>query len=111
MERLSTAISGLSMAQKRSFVEALLEEAVKCSPTKKNTRIELARAKNRKETVYQNMVKTKERVRVMIEKLRELEASYEAANADVQRLKGLLQEDNWTLQQFRLFVDSLGLSP
>ena len=68
--------------------------AVETSPTKKNARIELARAQNRAETVYQNMVKTKDRVRVMIEKMREYEASYEAVKADVQRLKGQLQEDN-----------------
>lgn len=83
------------MAPKRSFVDAFLhEEAVETSPTKKNTRIELARAQNRAETAYQNMVKTKERTKAMLEKLREYEASYEAAKADVERLKGLLKEDN-----------------
>ena len=62
-------MSGLSMAHKRSVVEAFLkEEGVKCSPTKKNTRLELARAKNRVDTVYQNMVKTKERTKKMVDR-------------------------------------------
>ena len=95
MDSLTTAMSDLSMAHKRSFVEAFLqEEALECSPTKKNTRLELARARNRKETIYQNMIKTKERIKKMMEKLRELEASHDAAMSDVQRLKMLLKEDD-----------------
>ena len=88
-------MASLGMAQKRSFVDAFLhEEAVDTSPTKKNTRLELARAQNRAETMYQNMVKTKERTKAMLERLREYEASYKAAKADVKRLKGRLEEDN-----------------
>ena len=58
---------------------------------KKATRLELARAKNRQEKVYQNMLKTKERITAGISKLRELEAEYEAVKADVRRLKDSLQ--------------------
>ena len=95
MDPLTLVMSDLSMAHKRSFVEAFLqEEASECSPGKKNTRLELARARNRMETIYQNMVKTKERTKKMMEKLRELEASHEAAKADVQRLKTLLKEED-----------------
>ena len=94
MDSLSDAMSGLSMAHKRSFVDAFLQdEAVECSPTKKNTRLELARAQNREETTYQNMMKTKERIKKMLEKLREIEASHNAARDNVQRLKMQLKED------------------
>ena len=49
------------MAQKRSFVDAFLSgEAIERGASKKATRLELARAKNRQEKVYQNMLKTKE---------------------------------------------------
>lgn len=81
-------------AQKRSFVDDCLEEVKESSPTKKSTRMELARAKNRRDTIYQNMIKGKERVKKQFEKLRELEASHEAAKNDVERLDCLLGQDD-----------------
>ena len=96
MDRLTQSMSNLRMAtggeRKRSYVEAFLEEeATKCSSTKKSTRLELARAINRKETLFQNMRKTKERVKKQMERLRELEAGYTAACAEVKRLRKLLR--------------------
>ena len=83
------------MAQKRSFVDDLLqEEQSEDRASKKSTRLELVRARNRKDSVYQNMLKTKERVKAMLEKLREQEAAYEAAKDDVARLKALLGDYN-----------------
>ena len=83
------------MAQKRSFVDDLLqEEQSEDRASKKSTRLELVRARNRKDSVYQNMLKTKKRVKAMLEKLREQEAAYEAAKDDVARLKALLGDDN-----------------
>lgn len=94
MDRLSAAMSLFSKAKKRSFVDAFLhEEAAKPKVPKKSTSIELARAKERKDTLYQNMVQKKERVREEIAELREVEAAYEAASEDVQRLKILLRDD------------------
>ena len=68
------------MAQKRSFVEALLEEeeAEDCA-SKISTRMELVRAKNRRDATYQNILKIKERIKAQLAKLREAEAAYEAA--------------------------------
>ncbi len=95
MERLTVAMSDLRLGRKRTFVDAFLEkEASEDNRSKRNTRIELARAKNRVDLTYQNMLKTKERLKAMIEKCRELEASHEAAKAEVERLKKLLQEDD-----------------
>ena len=92
------SVSGESLVEhtrKRSFVSAFLSEvAQECSPSKKRTRLELARAKNRKETHYQNMVKTKERATNIIERLREYEAAYEAENENCQRLTKLLNDDS-----------------
>jgi len=88
-------MSDLNMAQKRSFVDDLLqEEQSEDRASKKSTRLELVRARNRKDSVYQNMLKTKKRVKAMLEKLREQEAAYEAAKDDVARLKALLGDDN-----------------
>ena len=95
MESLSRSMSDLNMAQKRSFVDDLLqEEQSEDRASKKSTRLELVRARNRKDSVYQNMLKTKKRVKAMLEKLREQEAAYEAAKDDVARLKALLGDDN-----------------
>src|ERR1043165_4082226 len=94
MESLSTAMSGLNMAQKRSFFDAFMDEAAKeKSSSKIATRMELARAKNRKDSAYQNMLKTKERAKAIHEKLREQEAAYDAAVEDVRRLKERLRDD------------------
>jgi len=88
-------MSDLNMAQKRSFVDAFLQEEQSGDrASKKSTRLELVRARNRKDSVYQNMLKTKEREKAMLEKLREQEAAYEAAKDDVARLEALLRDDN-----------------
>mgnify|MGYP006902733279 CR=1 FL=1 len=87
-------MSGLNMATKRSFIQAFLdEEAAEDIASKKSTRMELARAKNKRDTIYSNMRKTKQRIKLMFEKLREQEASHEAVNEDIKRLKSLLAED------------------
>jgi len=57
-------MSDLEMAEKRSFVKAFLEEeeAEDCA-SKRSTRMELVRAKNRRDATYQSMLKIKERMR------------------------------------------------
>ena len=68
MESLSRSMSDLNIAQKRSFVNAFLQEEQSGDrASKKSTRQELVRAKNRKDSVYQNMLKTKERVKAMLD--------------------------------------------
>jgi len=62
--------------------------------SKKFTRLELVRAKNRRDSVYQNLLKNKERVKVILEKMRGYEAAYEAAKADVTRLQARLKDDD-----------------
>jgi len=95
MESLTPSMSNLRMAQKRSFVDVFLqEEAGEDRASKKYTRLELVRAQNRKESAYQNMLKAKERTKVMLEKLREQEAAYEAAKDDVARLRARLKDDD-----------------
>ena len=94
MEGLSEAMSSLNMAQKRSFFEAFLDEEAKEKSSSKNaTRIELARAKNRRDAARQNMLKTKERAKVILERLREQETAYDAALEDVRRLNERLKDD------------------
>ena len=67
-------------------MEAFLEEeAFENSSSKTSIRLELARAKNRKETTYQNMQKKKRKGKKLFEKLRELEAAYDIACNDVKR--------------------------
>ena len=81
------------MAHKRSSVETFLAElSIEPSLSKKSTRLELARAKNRRNVIQQSMQKTKERIRNMVEKLRELEESCVAINQDIKRMEGLLGE-------------------
>ena len=94
MEGLSTAMSDLNMSRKRSFFDAFMaEEAKETSSSKNATRMELARAKNRKDSAYQNMLKTKQRAKAILDKLREQEAAYESAIEDVRRLKERLRGD------------------
>ena len=79
---------------KRSATDAFLEECLReDSATKKSTRQELARAKNRRDVSYQNWMKTQQRVQVMIRQLREKEANYEAARDEVARLEALLKDN------------------
>ena len=82
IENLSISASKSSMAQensgknnnngkKRSATDAFLEECQhKDSATKKSTRLELARAKNRRDAYYQNWMKSKQRVQDMIKNAR-----------------------------------------
>jgi len=94
LERLLRCMSDLKMAQKRSFVEAFLqeEEAEDCA-SKRSTMMELVRAKHRRDATYQNMLKIKERIKAQLPKLREAEAAYEAAKDDVARLHAHLKDD------------------
>ena len=55
--------------------------------------MELARAQNRKEKLYNNMLKTRERSAALLEKLREYKAAYNAESKEVEVLKRLLNEE------------------
>jgi hypothetical protein len=78
---------------KRSVVQELLdEEATKSKKSKYNTRLELARAKNRKEREYNNLLKSKARVSKAMEKMREHQSAHDVACDDIARLKALLKE-------------------
>ena len=79
------------MTTKRNFVEAFLEEeAREESASQRSTRIALARAKIKQDTLYQNLKKkTKERAK----KIMEYQTAYEMACADVKKLKNILKED------------------
>jgi len=79
---------------KRGFVEEFLEDQRrKVIKSKSATRMEHARALNRKERCSQSMVKAKERARKAMEKFRENEAAYEAACEEEARLRRQLEED------------------
>ena len=79
---------------KRSFVQTFLDEQVRITKkTKHGTRMELARAQNRKDKTYGNMHKAKERAAQALEKLREAEAAHEAACEEVKRLEAQLNEE------------------
>ena len=54
----------------------------------------MARAKNKREKAYNNLMKSEERISQQISKMRELESEYEAAKADVKRLKESLKGDD-----------------
>ena len=88
-----------SMAQensgkKRSATDAFLEECLhEDSATKKSTRLQLARAKNRREKSGQMFAKSKQRLKEMIEKVRENETAYKADCDEVARLEALLKDD------------------
>jgi len=57
---------------KRGAVDEFLdEEKRKIAKSKSATRLELARAINRKDQTYQNMIKAKEQARKAMEKFRE----------------------------------------
>lgn len=95
MENLSENLSSLNMdTRKRNFVDDFLEkESTEQSVSKKSTRLELARAKNRQERHKQNLLKCKERLSDMMNKFREHQAAYDASTDDVERLKKLLNEE------------------
>jgi hypothetical protein len=58
----------------------------------KTIRLSLARAENKKETCYNNMLKAKERTKKSLEKLRECEATFEVSKAEVNKLRALLDD-------------------
>lgn len=81
--------------QQRSFVdEFLTTEARNGTMTKNGTRLELARAKNRRDKAYVNLKKAKEKASLAIQRMREQEQVHKASEQDVQRLKQLLREEN-----------------
>ena len=88
------------MAQaKRSYVDAFLEvESRRNAKTRKTTRLELARARNKCDRALQNLQKQTERAQLAVEKLRECEASYDAAREDVERLKKELREEGMDVE-------------
>jgi len=81
------------MAHKRSFIDAFLEEekGEDCA-SKKLTRMQLVRAKNRTHSASQNLQNMK--VQKMLERMRDQEAEFEAAKEDVERLKARLKDDD-----------------
>ena len=80
--------------QHRSFVDDLLStEARNVTMTRNGTRLELARAKNRKDKAYENLLKAEEKARLAIQRMREQEEVHKASEQDVQRLKQLLREE------------------
>lgn len=87
MEQLRTTL-------KRSLTNEFLEkQASRSKRTKRSTRLEYARAKNRQDREFENVRKRKERISKILHKMREHEAAYDAANEDVDRLKNLLDEE------------------
>ena len=84
---------------KRSYVDAFLEhESRRNVKTRKTTRLELARARNKCDQALQNLQKQTERARLADEKLRECEAAYDAAREDVERLKKELREEGMEVE-------------
>jgi len=80
---------------KRSLVEEFFEEEVKRNKkSMSTTRLELARAENRKEKISQNLMKTKQRAKKIIESMREQEAALEAVCEEISRLRSQLKEDS-----------------
>ena len=78
-----------------SYVEAFLStEALELDKSKQSTRLELARAKNRKEKLFINLRKIKERISQQIAKMKEIEAEYEVAKADIRRPKETFKDDS-----------------
>jgi len=62
--------------------------------SKKLTRMQLVRAKNRTHSASQNLQNMKERVQKMLERMHDQEAEFEAAKEDVERLKARLKDDD-----------------
>ena len=60
--------------------------------SKKGLRLELARTKNKEKECGQNMRKMKERIKIMLERLREEESRFDAAGADRKRFEKLLEK-------------------
>ena len=82
---------------KRSLVEEFFEEEVKRNKkSMSTTRLELARAENRKEKINQNLMKTNQRAKKIIENMREQEAALEAVCEEISRLTSQLKEDSST---------------
>jgi hypothetical protein len=80
--------------QERSFVDDFLSnEARNGTMTRNGTRLELARAKNRRDKAHDNLLKAKEKARLAIQRMREQEEVHKASEQDVQRLKQLLREE------------------
>jgi len=80
--------------RKASMVEEFMKEQVRLTKkSKASTRLELARAENKKEKAYNNMLKAKARAAQAMEKFRENEATYEVASEEVARLQKLVDEE------------------
>jgi hypothetical protein len=80
--------------QHRSFVDNFLStEAKNDTMTRNGTRLEYARAKNRRIKTHDNLLKAKEKASLAIRRMRELEEVHKASERDVQRLKQLLSRE------------------
>lgn len=104
MEALASNMQNMDVDQqqsqrtaKRSLVEEFFEEEVKRNKkSMSTTRLELARAENRKEKINQNLMKTNQRAKKIIENMREQEAALEAVCEEISRLTSQLKEDSST---------------
>ncbi len=84
-------IAGLNINQKPTFVyECLSNLASNNNCSTKSIRVELAHAKNKKDTIFQNMKKSKKRLTIIVKKFYELEYAYEATKENILRLENLL---------------------
>ena len=80
-----------STSRKRSFVQAFLDgESTEEKSSIKQLRLQLARAENKVENSYDNMLKSRERMKKSIEKARKCEASHEVDLSEVAKLRALL---------------------
>ena len=94
--------------RKRSFVQAFLEgESNQEKSTIKHIRLQLARAENKVENSYDNMMKSRERMKKSIEKARECEATHEVDLAEVMKLRALLSTQNCMETERRLQTTSV----
>ena len=74
--------------------EFLMEEARESTCSRSSLRMELARAQNKRERIHQNMKKTKERMKKQMEKLRELESSYNLVQEEIRYIRNQLGNDD-----------------
>ena len=79
---------------KKSIVNEFLEEAAEDTTRGKNSlRVQLARTENKSETLNVTMMKTKEKLNKLLEKLREQEEHYNISVDEVDRLRRLMNNN------------------
>jgi DNA repair ATPase RecN len=79
---------------RRSLLDKFLQEEQERNTLSKDAiRVNIARAKNRKDREHNNMRKTKERIRKLNEQFRTHEAAYIAAKDDIAKLELMLRDE------------------